>query len=136
MSVRNRLDRTANVLLTLLFLPGRLLEEGLHAAGALPWAEWVRVEINPQEGTAHTRVEFQEGTPGWAVWLAYTLPEVVAVAAGMAVLAWWGLGGDIWLPDTRLDWVLLALFGAQYLALALPSAADSDRSPEGGETPP
>jgi hypothetical protein len=126
---------TLNVFLSLLFLPGRIVEESLHALGAWPWAEWIRVEVDPQSGTAHTRVQYREGTPQWGISLAYLLPEAVAALSGAAVISWWALGGDVWLPATTLDWVLLSLFGAQWLAVALPSAADSDRTPEAGDGP-
>lgn len=137
--VRANSALAVNVLLTLLFLPGRVIEEGLHALGALPWAEWVRVEVNPQNGTAHTRVQFRDGTPQWGIRFAYLLPELLAALSGIAVIAWWALGGAIWLPATTLDWALLSLFGAQYLALVIPSAADADHTPvgtgDGGDGP-
>lgn len=128
-----RRNHAVTVACSLLFLPGRIVEEGLHALGAFAWAERIRVEIVPRAGTAETRIQFREDTPGWAIRLAYALPELVATVSGVAVIAWWLLGGNIWLPSTNLDWVLLALFGAQYLALVIPSAADLDRTPGGGE---
>lgn len=123
-------DRPLNVLLTILMLPGRILEEGLHALAALPWAEWVVVELRPDAGTAETKVRFREGTPQWAVRLAHLLPEVIGISAGVAVLVYWFVAGPIWLPATTLDWILLSLLGAQWLAVAIPSAADADQSPE------
>ena len=131
MSTRTQADKAITMLASLLFLPGRLLEEGLHILGAFAWAKELSVHIDPDGGTAHTRVEFREGTPQWAIRLAYALPELVAVASGVAVIAWWLLGGAVWLPSTTLDWILLSLFGAQYLAVALPSAADMDQTAEG-----
>lgn len=133
MMVTAKANRFVTVLLSLLFLPGRLVEEGLHAVGAFYWADWIRVDINPQAGTAHTRVRFRDGTPRWAMTLAYVLPEAVAALAGAAVIAWWAIGGDVWLPATTLDWLLLSLVGAQYLAIALPSAADADQTPVEGD---
>lgn len=129
-----RADHAVSVLCTLLFLPGALLEEALHALGALPWATRVSVELEPGSGTARTRVHYRDGTPAWAIRLGHLLPELVASLAGVAVIAWWALGGSLWLPSTTVDWLLLSLVGAQYLALVLPSAADLDHSP-GGETP-
>lgn len=119
------------VLLTLAFLPGRLVEEGLHALAALPFAEVVSVRLNPRAGTAETVVEYREETPQWAIVAAHVLPEVVAVLAGVAVIAWWVVNGPLWWPATTLDFALLALFGAQYLALVIPTASDRDPTPEG-----
>jgi hypothetical protein len=131
MSVRTQTDRAVTMLASLLFLPGRLVEEGLHILGAFAWAEELSVHIDPDGGTAHTRVQFRDGTPRWAIRLAYALPELVAVVSGVAVIAWWLVGGAVWLPSTTLDWILLSLFGAQYLAIALPSSADMDQRAEG-----
>lgn len=128
-----RVSHTANVLLTVLFLPGQVVEEGLHALASLPFAELVAVEVDPQNGKARTRVQFREGTPQWAISAAHLMPEVVATSAGIAVIAWWALGGDIWLPATDLDWILLALFGTQWLAVAVPNSADRDHSAGGEE---
>lgn len=131
MSVKNKTGRAVNVLLTVLVLPARILEESLHALAALPWADWVRVELNPQAGTAETRVSFRTNTPKWAIRLAYVIPEVVGTSAGVAVIVYWFVAGPIWLPATTLDWILLSLLGAQWLAVAIPSAADADQRPEG-----
>jgi hypothetical protein len=125
-----RFGTALNVVCTLLFLPGRLIEEGLHALAAVPVAEAVSVRLDPRGGTAETVVQFREDTPEWAIRAVYVLPEVAAALAGVAVIVWWALGGSVWLPATTLDWALLSLFGAQYLALVLPSAADMDHSPE------
>jgi hypothetical protein len=126
---RARISQAALIICSLLFLPGRLVEEGLHTLAALPWASWVRVEIDPEHGTAETRVQFRDGTPDWAIRAAHLLPEAVAAVAGAAVIAWWLLGGAVWWPVSVLDWVLLSVFGAQYLALVIPSAADADHTP-------
>jgi hypothetical protein len=130
MSLRSRADVAVAILLTLLFLPGRIVEEGLHTLASLPFAEAIRVEIDPRAGTAHTKVAFREGTPAWAIRFAYALPEIAAGIAAAVVIGYWALGGAIWLPSTTLDFVLLGLVGAQYLAIALPSAADADQTPE------
>lgn len=126
-----KLNRFVTVLASLLFLPGRAVEEGLHVLGAFPFASDISVHIDPESGSAHTRVEFRNDTPRWAVRIAYGLPEFVAVASGVTVIGWWLVGGSIWLPATTLDWLLLSLFGAQYLAIAMPSAQDMDRRAEG-----
>jgi len=126
-----RLNRVLTVSASLLFLPGRIIEEGLHVIGAFAFAREISVHINPESGSAHTRVNFRSGTPRWAIRLAYALPEIVAAVAGIAVISYWFIGGRVWLPSTSLDWVLLSLFGAQWLAIALPSAADLDQQPEG-----
>jgi hypothetical protein len=57
----------------------------------------------------------------------------MATAAGGAVIVWWLLGGGVWWPATTLDWILLSVFGAQYLALIIPSGADADRTAEGAD---
>ena len=127
-----RVNRTLTVLASLLFLPGRVVEEGLHILGAFPFAETLSVHIDPERGTAHTQVEFRTGTPRWAVRLAYSLPEFAATAAGIALIGYWLVAGPVWTPSTTIDWLLLALFGSQWLAIALPSSADLDHSPEAG----
>jgi hypothetical protein len=114
------------MVLSLLFLPGRIIEEGLHALASYPWAKLLRVEIEPGTGRAVTRVQFRDATPQWAIAFAHIAPELVAALAGVGVIGWWLLGGAVWLPATTLDWVLLCLFGAQWLAIAIPSSADAD----------
>lgn len=127
-----RADRTLSVVLSVLFLPGAVVEEALHALGAVPFADAVAVEFEPGRGQWTTRVHWRDDAPAWAVRFAHLLPELVASAAGLAVLAWWALGGAVWLPSTTLDWLLLSVLGAQYLALVVPTAADLDYSSEGG----
>lgn len=134
MSARASTHRAVNVLLTLLVLPARVVEEGLHAIAALPWANWIRVEVDPQAGTASTEVGYRADTPQWAIRLGYLVPEVVGTGAGILVIVYWVVAGPIWLPATTLDWILLSLLGAQWLAVALPSAADVDQTPEGDTT--
>lgn len=131
MSVRQRSDRALNVLLTLLLLPARLLEEGIHALAALPYAEWVSVEVNPGSGTAETVVQYREDTPQWAITAAHVAPEVLAALAGLATIAWWTVGGPVWWPATTVDWLLLWFIGVQYLAVALPE--EGAARPDGEE---
>lgn len=126
MSTRSRADAALTVLLSLLFLPGRIIEEGIHAIVSLAAGARVAVEVDPVDGSAVTRAQFRDGTPQWVVTLAHLAPELAAGAAGVAVVAWWLLGNAVWWPATVTDWVLLCLLGAQYLAIAIPSAADAD----------
>lgn len=132
MSVRSRADAVLMVALAILWLPARIVEEGIHTLAALPFADAISVELRPRDGTAKTVVEFRATTPDWAIRAAYAAPEVVAVIAGIAVIAWWALGGPVWFPSTTVDWILLSILGAQYLAIALPSAADADQTPING----
>jgi len=125
------LNRTLTIAASLLFLPGRVLEEGLHVLAAFPFADSLSVHIDPEGGTAYTEVDFRRGTPRWAIRIAYVLPEAVAVIAGVAVIGYWNLAGPLWWPATAFDWILLGVFGAQYLAIALPSGMDMDQSAEG-----
>ncbi len=105
-----------------------MIEEGLHALAARPWASAIDIDIDLRAGTAKTIVEFPAGTPQWAIRAAYLAPEVAAAVAGVAVIAFWFVHGPLWLPVTTLDWALLAVLGAQYLAIALPSASDADHT--------
>lgn len=130
MSAKNRTNHVVMVLLTVLVLPARIVEEGIHTLAALPWADVVSVRLNPRTGAAETVVQYRENTPGWAVTLAYLAPEAAAALAGMAVIVYWLLGGLVWWPATTVDWILLSLLGSQYLAVALPSAKDADRTPD------
>lgn len=135
MTVRDRADAVLMVLLALLWLPARIIEEGIHTLAALPFADAISVQLRPRDGTAKTVVEFRATAPDWAITAAYVAPEVVAGLSGVAVITWWALGGAVWLPSTTVDWILLSILGAQYLAIALPSAADADQTPSnGGET--
>lgn len=131
MSVKQRADAAVTVCLSLLFLPGRLVEEGIHALVSLAFGARVAVEIDPVNGSAVTRSEFREGTPGWAIVLAHLAPEALAAVAGVAVIAWWLLGNAVWWPVTVFDWVLLCLLGAQFLAIAIPSGADMNFGGDG-----
>lgn len=142
MTVKTHTTHAVMVALTVLMLPARIVEEGLHALAALPWAAVVSVRLNPRRGAAETVVQYRDGTPEWAVTLGYVAPEIVGRVAGVAVLMWWLAGGAVWWPTTTLDWILLSLLGSQYLAIALPSAKDRDRTPsdrdvevEGGVQP-
>lgn len=127
-----RADAVLTIVLSLLWLPGRVVEESIHAIAAMAFAEVVSVRFEPRVGTAKTLVQYADGTPRWAVGLAYLAPQLVAAIAGAAVIAWWVVGGPIWYPATTLDWILLSILGAQYLAIALPSAEDADWSPSNG----
>lgn len=115
---------------SLFALPARVIEESIHTLVAMPFAEVVTVRFDPRGGTAETVVQFREETPRWAVTLAYLAPEALAALAAFALVAWWLVGGTVWWPQSLLDWVLLAVVGAQYLAIALPSAKDHDRTAE------
>jgi len=136
MSTKHRTHHVVMVLLTVLVLPARVVEEGLHALAALPWAEVVSVRLEPGGGAAETVVQYREDTPQWAIRLAYVAPEATAALAGTAVIAYWLAGGTVWWPTTTLDWVLLSALGSQYLAVALPSAKDADHSPSAGGVRP
>lgn len=134
MTLRSRANAGLMVTLAVLWLPARIVEEGIHALAALPFADAISVQLRPRDGTAKTVVEFRATAPDWAITAAYVAPEVVATLAGVAVIGWWAVGGAMWVPASTTDWVLLSLLGAQYLAIALPSAADADRTANGGET--
>jgi hypothetical protein len=125
MSAREKADTALTLLLNLLFLPGRLIEEGLHALASYAAGARVTVELDAVEDTSRVRAEWREGTPRWAVVGAHLAPEIVAGIAAVAVIAWWLVGNAIWWPATTFDWVLLCLLGAQYLAIAIPTAADA-----------
>lgn len=131
MTRRERLNHWVTVALTIVMLPGRIVEEGIHTLAALPFAERIAVQLDPSRGTAETVVQYRDGTPAWAITAAYLAPEVLAVAAAVAVVGYWLVGGAVWWPASTLDWVLCSVLGAQYLAIALPSAEDADRSAEG-----
>lgn len=134
---RDRVDAVVVLFLATLWLPGRLIEEGIHALAALPYAEDVSVHVDPRKGPAKTVVRFRDEAPQWAITAAYIAPEVLATVSGIAVIVFWMAGGDVWLPSSTLDWTLLSILGAQYLAIALPSSADADQTPtEPTETNP
>jgi hypothetical protein len=120
MSVRRRAGTVFAICWTILLLPARVIEEGLHALAALPWAEAVSVRLDPGAGTAETAVQYRAGTPQWAVWLAHVAPEAAAAAAGLATIVWWLVGGGVWWPASLVDWILLWLCGVQWLAIAMP----------------
>jgi hypothetical protein len=128
--MRDRGDHWVTVALTLLLLPARVIEEGAHAVVALPWAEEVFVRLNPRDDVVETVVQYPETTPQWAIQLAHVAPELIAAGSAVAVIAWWTVGGSVWLPASTLDWILLWLVGAQYLAIAMPEQG----SPEVGES--
>jgi hypothetical protein len=130
MIATTHITRAFNAVLSLLFLPGRVVEEGLHTTAAWPFADSIRVEFRPGDGTAWTDVEFRAGTPAWAIRLVHLAPEAVAAIAAVATISWWGVGGSLWWPATTTDWALLSLLGAQYLAIAIPSSQDLDHTSE------
>lgn len=130
MSVRTRADHALAVAFNLLLLPARILEEGIHALVALPFAEEVVVRLNPGDDVAETVVHYRSGTPRWVIWLAHVAPEVLAATAMLATLAYWSLGGAVWWPASTFDWVLLWLVGTQFLAIAAP-----ERGAVGGGEP-
>jgi hypothetical protein len=125
------LTRPITIALSLLWLPARLVEEGLHVLGAWPWASELSVHIEPDSGTAYSRVRFRDSTPRWAIQFAYALPELLAMIAAGGLVIVWVTSGPVWWPSTNSEWLLLAVVGAQYLAIALPSARDMDQTAEG-----
>jgi len=122
MSVRTHAITGYAILWTLLLLPARVVEEGLHALAVLPFAEAVSVRLTPGVGGAETAVQYRAHTPAWVKRLAHVLPELVATVSVVSVLAWWVLqgGATVWWPDSGFDWVLLWWIGVQYLAVAMP----------------
>jgi hypothetical protein len=118
--MRARLSAVWAVATNLLLLPSRLVEESIHAAAAIPWADEIVVRLDPRADDAETLIRYRDGTPRWAVSVAHVAPELVGWCSGVTVIAWWTIGGPVWLPATTLDWVLLWALGAQWLGLALP----------------
>jgi hypothetical protein len=133
MSTRQQADRLLTIFLGVLFIPARLVEEYIHYLASSPWADNVVIHFDAAGGSAQTLIDFREGTPNWAVTVAYAAPEIVARVAGVAILTWWAISGTFWWPQTAVDFLLLVFLGAQYLAIALPSAADMDRTAEGSD---
>ena len=131
MTTRQQANDALMVFLSVLILPARIVEEGIHALAALPWAEVVSVRLNPRDGSAETVVQYRTNTPRWAIRLGYLAPEATAALAGLTVIAYWLTGGHVWWPASTMDWILLSLLGSQYLAVALPSAKDADQTPVG-----
>lgn len=129
-SAGRRLWTAWGIVSTLVMLPTMLIEESIHALAALPFAEEVSVHINPRGSTAKTVVRYADGTPGWVITLAHVAPEVIAAFAGVAVIAWWTIGGALPVPQSTLDWCLMFFLGVQYLWLILPEqragGGDSD----------
>lgn len=120
MTATGRLWSAWGLVSTLVMLPTMVAEEAIHALAALPWADEVSVHVDPRGSTAKTVVHYADGTPSWAVTLAHIAPEVVAAVAGVAVIAWWTVGGTVPVPRSTTDWVLLLVLGMQYLWLLLP----------------
>lgn len=120
MSTAGRLWTAWGVVSTLVMLPTMLVEEFIHAIAALPFAEEVSVHVDPRGSTAKTVVQFGDETPPWAMSAVAIAPEVVAAVAGVAVIAWWTVGGVVPVPESTTDWVLLFVLGVQYLWLLLP----------------
>jgi len=125
-SVRRRAWTLWGIVSTLVMLPTMLVEEAIHALAALPFADEVSVHINPRSSTAKTVVRYAEGTPRWAVVAAQVAPEVLAGVAGVAVIAWWTVGGALPVPSSTVDWCLLLFLGVQYLWLILPEQRRGD----------
>ena len=123
--------RRITIALSLLWLPARVIEESLHVLGAWPWASELSVHIEPDSGAAYSRVRFRESTPRWAIRLAYVLPELLAMIAAAGLVGVWLTSGPVWWPSTNSEWLLLAVVGAQYLAIAVPSSRDIDQTGEG-----
>ena len=130
MTVRQRASIAWGVLWTLLLLPARVIEEGIHAIASIPFAERVLVSLTPGEGGVETAVQYRESTPQWAIALAHIAPEAIAGVAGAATIAWWIVGGAVWWPASTLDWILLWWLGVQYLAIAMPEQGSPFRSEE------
>jgi len=94
--------------------PARLAHELTHVIAGLPWAERWQVRIN--EHGADARIQWREGTPGWAVALHALAPLIIGcVVAGLALgqlatgrplpqtieaALWWTLGTLTWLLYT------------------------------------
>lgn len=131
MTVRQRADALLTATLSMLWLPGQVLEEGIHALAASPWSTSTTITFDLRGGRAETVVRFREGTPDWAIRFAYLAPNIAAAVAAAAVIVWWIVSGPLWWPTSTIDWILLSILGAQYLAIAIPSADDVNQTPEG-----
>jgi len=124
------INKSVTIALSLLWLPARVVEESIHVLGAWPWASELSVHIEPDSGEAYSRVRFRESTPRWAIKMSYNLPELLAMVAAAGLVVVWLTSGPVWWPSTNSEWVLLAVVGAQYLAIALPSSRDMDQHAE------
>lgn len=102
-------------------LPGRLVEEGLHAGAGLLVGARIHVEIDPWEDTAVTHVQFREETHGLLRLFVRLVPELAAAVFLAAVIVHWVVVGPVWWPATTADWLLLAISSAQFAAILNPA---------------
>lgn len=123
-SVQTRSASVVIVLLALLSLPARLAHELVHAVFAAPFADRLALVFEPTGLDASLGVEWHDGTPGYAMWLAAYAPMLLGLAIGI-----WGAvrlvsGVSPREPVSLLKWGVLAFWWSYF---TIPSAGDRNK---------
>lgn len=112
--------RLAHALWRIASLPATLAHELTHLLLALPWATESAIVID-DVGAAHL-VDWEPGTPRWAIVLASLGPTILGSIVGLV---------GLWLlvqspPGTLNDWLLAGAIAGWWVIYASPSPADLD----------
>jgi len=70
---------------TLLMLPSKAAEEGLHALAIWPWADRLVLSVEPATGTASVEAH-APGAPAWALAMTRHAPQIAGVVLGVTAM--------------------------------------------------
>jgi hypothetical protein len=108
---------------TLVLLPGRLVEELSHLLGAWPWADSLALVVDPESGDATVHADMGDA-PRHGLLVAAFAPVGVGVAAFLA-LAWVVVVWGVW-PSAAREWVVVGIGSIWWGRLMLPSGSDRE----------
>lgn len=121
MSARARVTSVWRRLVTLLLLPGRIVEETLHAGVCYPWADTLVLWLDPETGDAAVHAEGD--LPDRVRWLAARAPTLAGIASAVVLAVVWVLTPvTVNSPGEWLAVTLAALWGGR---MTLPSDGDT-----------
>jgi len=110
---------------TLLMLPSKAAEEGLHALAIWPWADRLVLSVEPATGTASVEAH-APGAPAWALAMTRHAPQIAGVVLGVTAMLAVASGVR---PSTPIDLVLALLLSMWWGKLVAP-----ERAPDNSDT--
>jgi len=117
-------------LFALLTLPGKVVEEAIHALVMWPWADRVHVLFGA-EGGAEVIVDLPPSTPDWAVVASSLAPMTAGILSGV-VLIHAHLATGI-TPTGLNEWAVATIVAIWWGQVTLPSPLDRDTATDAAE---
>lgn len=115
-----RVGRVLRVLAAVVTLPPAVLHEATHAVLAAPYARELAVVVEPAGARAMVGIDWREGVPGWAIWLAAYGPTVLGAMVGGVGAVWLVVGG----PASARTWLLSGVLAVWWAIYMYPSRED------------